>query len=263
MNFQLKQSERKKAKIKMALKGCSSSGKSMSALFLAKGLCNGDMSKVGVIDTENSIELYSHVGNFNVLSLSPPFSPERYIQAIETCEKAGMKVIIIDSISHCWHYLLQLHGTMPGNSFINWNRITPLHNLFIQKIQQSPCHIISTMRTKQDYIIQTKEGKTSIDKIGLKTIQRNEIEYEFTLVFDLNINHQAKAVKDRTGLFMNKPTFVINEDTGQKILKWCNQEIRINDIKDEITKTNSIKELTSIYNKYPVESNLLQSDYTK
>jgi len=231
MNFQLKQSERKQAKIKMALKGASGTGKSMSALLLAKGLCNGNLAKVAVIDSEKSIELYSHLGNFNVLNLSQPFSPERYCQAIEICEKAGMEVIIIDSISHCWHYLLMLHGAMAGNSFQNWNRITPLHNAFVQKILQSNCHIICTMRSKQDYLIQTQNGKTTIEKIGLKAIQRSEIEYEFTTVLDLNMTHHAKATKDRTNLFTDKAEFVITENTGKYILDWCNCEVPIVEIK--------------------------------
>ena len=83
MNHQIQQSERKNVKIKMALKGCSSSGKSLSSLLIAKGLTNGDLSKVVVIDTENSIDLYSHIGKFNVLSLHQPYSPENYIKAIE------------------------------------------------------------------------------------------------------------------------------------------------------------------------------------
>jgi len=226
MNQRLKQTSRQGVKIKMALKGCSSSGKSMSSLLIAKGLCNGDLSKVAVIDTENSINLYSHIGTFNALILSQPFSPERYIQAIDTCEKAGMKVVIIDSISHCWHYLLYLHGSLQGNSFMNWNKITPLHNAFIQKIQQSTCHIICTIRTKQDYLLQTKDGKITIEKVGLKPIQRNEIEYEFTTVLDINIKHEARVTKDRTGLFMDIPEFVITEEIGTRILNWCTNEAK-------------------------------------
>lgn len=225
--MQLRQSQRQQVPIKLALKGASGTGKSMSALLLAKGLCNGDLSKVAVIDTENSIELYSHIGNFNVLNLSQPFSPDRYIQAIETCENANMEIIIIDSISHCWHYLLMLHGAIQGgNSFTNWNKVTPLQNAFVQKISLSKCHIICTMRSKQDYLIQTQNGRTTIEKIGLKAIQRNEIEYEFTTVLDIDMNHQAKATKDRTGLFMDKPELVITESTGKKILDWCNCEVK-------------------------------------
>lgn len=259
--MQLKQSQRQQVPIKLALKGASGTGKSMSALLLAKGLCNGDLSKVAVIDTENSIELYSHIGSFNVLNLPAPFSPEKYIQAIEVCEKAGMAVIVLDSISHCWHYLLQLHGAMLGNSFTNWNKISPLQNAFVQKIQQSPCHIICTMRSKQDYLIQTQNGKTTIEKIGLKAIQREEIEYEFSTVLDIDMNHQAKATKDRTGLFMDKPEFVITENTGNQILEWCNCGVKLDDVRQQIKASNTIEQLNSIYNYYPFWYNMLSQDF--
>src|SRR5690242_7927040 len=100
--MQLQQASRKNAKIKMALQGPSGSGKTYGALLIAFGLYN-DWKKIAVIDTENhSSELYAHLGSYQVLHLSSPFSPERYIQAIRTCEKVGMEVIIIDSISHEW-----------------------------------------------------------------------------------------------------------------------------------------------------------------
>ena len=261
MNFTIKQSEKKEAKIKLALKGTSGSGKSLSSLLLAKGLGGGDLAKCCVIDTENSIELYSHIGNFHVLSLLQPFSPENYIKAISACEDAGFEVIIIDSISHCWHHLLQLHGSMAGSSFTNWSKITPLHNSFVQKIQQSPCHIICTIRSKQDYLIQTQGNKTTIEKVGLKAIQRAEIEYEFTTMLDLNIAHQAKAVKDRTGLFMDKNLFTITEGTGCQILNWCKNGVKADDVKQEISKAASIDQLTEIYKLYPTMYNMLAGDF--
>ncbi|MFT4645936.1 MAG: hypothetical protein ACI8ZX_002359, partial [Planctomycetota bacterium] len=116
--MKLTQSTRSNAKMKMALQAPSGAGKSMSALLLAKGLTNDNLSKVAIIDTENkSSNLYAHLGNYNVLSMSPPFSPEKYIEAIDICLKGGMEVIIIDSISHCWDYLLEYHSSMSGNSF--------------------------------------------------------------------------------------------------------------------------------------------------
>ena len=214
--------------MKMALQGLSSSGKSMSALLIAKGMCSGDLSKVAVIDTENSIELYSHVGKFNVLKLSPPFSPQRYIEAIKTCEDSGMEIIIIDSISHCWTYLLQAHAALQGNSFSNWQKVSPVHNGFVQRIMDSPCHIICTMRSKQDYLMQTVSNKTTVEKVGLRAIQRIGIEYDFTTVFDIGLNHQAKAIKDRTGLFLDAPAFLISEETGKRINEWCNPSIQEN-----------------------------------
>ena len=59
--MQLRKSERKKAKIKLALQGAAGSGKTYSSLLLAKGLTNGDLSNVAIIDTENgSADLYAH-----------------------------------------------------------------------------------------------------------------------------------------------------------------------------------------------------------
>jgi len=221
--MELKQANRKQAIMKMASQGLSSSGKSLSALLIAKGMCKGDLSKCAVIDTENSIELYSHVGKFNVLKLSPPFSPQRYIEAIKACEDApGVEVIIIDSISHCWNYLLQAHAALQGNSFTNWQKVTPVHNGFVQRIMDSPCHIICTMRSKQDYLMQTVSGKTTVEKVGMRAIQRIGIEYDFTTVFEIGLNHLAKAIKDRSGLFLDLPAFMITEETGVKINQWCN-----------------------------------------
>lgn len=90
--MEIRKAARKQAKIKLALQGPSGSGKTMSALLLASGMT--EWSKIAVIDTENhSADLYSELGQYNVLQLSQPFTPERYITAIKTCEHAGMEVI--------------------------------------------------------------------------------------------------------------------------------------------------------------------------
>jgi adenylylsulfate kinase-like enzyme len=100
--MELRHATRKQTKIKLALQGPAGSGKTYSALLLAFGLTNA-WNNIAIIDTENhSADLYAHLGNFNVLSLDKPFCPERYIEAIELCEKAGMEVIILDSITHEW-----------------------------------------------------------------------------------------------------------------------------------------------------------------
>src|ERR1017187_5474520 len=103
---QLQTAQRKRAKIKMGLQGPSGSGKTYSALLVSYGLCM-DWTKIGLVDSENhSGELYAHLGPYNVLNLSAPFTPEQYIEAITVCEKAGMEVIIIDGMSQEWECLL-------------------------------------------------------------------------------------------------------------------------------------------------------------
>ncbi|AFK04114.1 AAA ATPase [Emticicia oligotrophica DSM 17448] len=221
--MQLQQAERKKAFIKMALQSCAGGGKTYSALLLAHGLCN-DWQKIAVIDAENnSASLYAHLGAYNVLDLQPPFSPERYIQAIQTCIEAEMEVIIIDGISQEWDYIIEEHSKLTGNSFTNWSKFTPRHNAFIQKMLQTKAHIIATIRTKQDYVLNEKNGKMVPEKVGLKGVMRDSTDYEFTLVFDLDVKHYATASKDRTSLFMDLPAFQISQDTGKILAAWCNQ----------------------------------------
>jgi hypothetical protein len=251
--MELRTAQRRQAKIKLAFQGPSGSGKTMSALLLASGIT--DWSKIAVIDTENhSADLYAHLGGYNVLQLSKPFTPERYIKAIEVCEQAKMEVIIMDSITHEWDGaggILSIHSAMAGNTFTNWNKVTPRHNAFVQKILESSCHIISTIRTKSDYTLTDKNGKMVPEKVGLKGIQRDGIDFEFTIVFDLDIKHVAKASKDRTGLFMDQSEEVITPAHGKKILEWCNSGISLTDIKSQISSANSVERLREILKTYP------------
>jgi hypothetical protein len=250
--MQLQQASKKRAKIKMALQGPSGSGKTYSALLIAYGITN-DWSSIAVIDTENhSANLYAHLGNYNVLNIDAPFTPEKFIQAIKLCESAGMKILILDGISGEWESILDIHANMTGNSFTNWSKLTPRHNEFVQTILQSPLHIIATIRTKQDYVLQEKNGKQVPEKVGLKAITREGMDYEFTIVLDIDIKHHATASKDRTQLFIDKPEFTITSDTGKRILQWCNQtdEVEIKEeenIQIQIQECTNIKDLINLY----------------
>ncbi len=271
--MELRNAERKQAKIKMGLQAPSGAGKTYSALLLAYGLIN-DWSKIAVIDTENhSADLYAHLGNYQVLAFEQPFSPERYIQAIEVCEKAGMEVIILDSISHEWEGvggILDIHGAMMGNSFTNWAKVTPRHNAFVQKLLQSSSHIIATIRSKQDYVLSEKNGKMVPEKIGLKGVTREGLDYEFTIVLELDLKHQATATKDRTQLFMDKPTFIITPDTGKTIKAWCESgaaptpaATSVEELKDMVKSTVTVEALTALYRTYPETSKLLIPEFNK
>ena len=265
--MQLRKSNRSQAKIRIALQGASGSGKTYSSLLLAYGLCQ-DWSKIAVIDTENqSADLYSHLGQYNVLTLQPPFSPERYIEALSTCEASGMEVIIIDSLSHEWEGeggILDIHGNMAGNSFTNWAKITPRHNSLVQKILHSNAHIIVTVRSKQDYVITEKNGKQVPEKVGLKAVQRDGLEYDFSIVFELDINHQAVCSKDRTQLFAQKIPFKIEPQTGQKIREWCNGgqgniEPVMDPIEAKIKAAVSLEEHTQLYRRVEDKNKYLEA----
>lgn len=227
--MQLQKATRKKVKLRLGLSAVSGGGKTYSALLLAKGLV-GSWDKVAVIDTENnSASLYSHLGEFNTIELTSPYTPERYVQAIKACEDAGMECIIIDSITHEWDGkggMLEIHSSMTGNSFTNWSSLTPRHQKFIDSILHSRCHVITTVRRKQDYeMTKDASGKTKVEKAGLKEVTREGFEYELTVNFNLDEKHNCTASKDRTGMFMDAPVFKITEDTGKQLAAWCNDGI--------------------------------------
>nr|WP_315160849.1 AAA family ATPase [uncultured Flavobacterium sp.] len=253
--MKLQKAERHQVKLRIGLSGPSGFGKTYSALLLAYGITN-DWNKIALIDTENkSASLYSHLGDFNVLSLEEPFSPERYIKAIKVCEESDIKIIIIDSISSEWQGkggCLEIHEQL-GGTFQMWSKITPRHNSFIDAIVQSKCHVIITTRSKVDYSLdKDSNGKTKVMKLGTKSITREGLEYELTVNFEfLNDNHLVRASKDRTELFSGKAEFIINSSTGKKLIEWCNLGISIDKIKEEINSCETADALKQAYGKYP------------
>lgn len=131
----------------------------------------------------------------------------------------------------------------------------------MQKILQSERHIICTMRCKQDYVLNEKNGKLVPEKVGLKAVMRDGIVYEFTIVFDINMKHQCVVSKDRTNLFVGKPDFMITPTTGEIIKDWCNDGVTVEAIRGRINQAKSIEELTSIYHQYPKWNQQLTSDF--
>ena len=239
--IEIRKATRKQAKLRVGLSGPSGSGKTYSALLLARGLTTS-WNKVLMIDTENgSGELYSDLGEYNIISLTAPYSPERYIEAIQAAEKAGVEVIVVDSTSHEWDGkggCLEINehlasAKFKGNTWAAWSETTPRHQKFIQAIVSSACHVITTARSKTD-MIQTEDKK--IKKVGMKEVQREGFEYELTV--NLNIDrehHLAIASKDRTGLFIDRDPFLISEETGKELLEWNNGgEVDINGLKRQI-----------------------------
>lgn len=228
MTLQFRKAERRKAKLRLGLVGVAGSGKTYSALRLAKGLGG----KTALIDSEaGSGDLYANDFDYDIVNLQAPFSPEKYIDAIKAAEEAGYDTIIIDSLSHAWAGeggLLDQQGKIAdksksGNSYAAWRTITPQHNAFIEAMLQSKCHIIATMRAKADYSMDKGEdGKSKITKLGLAPVQREGMDYEFTVVLDIDQTHDAVASKDRTRLFPTGQYIKITEDTGKKLLEWLN-----------------------------------------
>lgn len=253
--------ERKKAKLRLALCGPSGSGKTYGALQVAKGLGG----KIAMIDTENgSGELYADVCDYDVAQLEAPYSPDRYIEMIRGAEAAGYNVLIIDSLSHAWTGeggVLDMHdkaaaSSRSGNGFAAWREVTPKHNALVEAILRSNLHIITTMRTKTAYeIVEDDRGKKAPRKIGLAPVQRDGMEYEFTVVLDLSVDkHIATSSKDRTRLFDGQH-MVLTPAVGESLLNWLESGVDMDAIKRQqadsirarIAKCADVEALSALY----------------
>jgi hypothetical protein len=194
---------------------------------LARGLI-GPTGKIAYIDTENqSAKLYSDVTEFFHCDLAAPFEYQKFIDAILAAEKAGFDAVVIDSHTHLWQGTLDHKSNLDrkgGNSFTNWNDAGKHFNEVIQTILQAKIHVLACLRVKTEYVVQEEtnaKGKTVQvpKKVGLAPVMRDNIEYEFTTVFEIGMDHHCTPSKDRTGLFVDK-TFRITERTGEKIAGW-------------------------------------------
>lgn len=219
MTFQ--RASRKKAKLKLAICGPSGSGKTFSALRLASGLSD----KVAFIDTENgSASLYSDRFAFDVMDLAPPYTPAKFIAAINDAVAAGYGVVVIDSATHLWEGVLEekaVQDARPGaNSYTNWNEAGKKFKGSIDVVRQSAIHVIFCMRSKMSYVLEENDkGKKVPRKVGMEPVIREGTEYEFSTIFEIDMAHQAHVTKDRTGLFVDT-VFQVSEDTAKKLLEW-------------------------------------------
>lgn len=223
-------------RLRLALCGPTGSGKTYTALVIAQELAGPD-GLVGVIDTEHgSASLYSDEFTFQTLELTS-FEPKKYVSAIREAEAAGITVLIIDSLSHAWmgvggalDQVDKAGARMGGNKFAAWRDVTPQHNELVDAILSAKMHIICTMRSKMEYILEekVKDGRTTVvpRKVGMAPIQRDGVEYEFTLVGEMDINHSLVITKTRInaldGVVVSKP----DKDIAVTILGWLHGETR-------------------------------------
>jgi len=222
---QIRKARRSATKLRLLLTGPSGAGKTWGALQIAKGMGG----KTVVIDTEEgSSDLYDHLHDFDVIDLRPPFSPERYIEAIKAAEEAGYEVIVIDSVTHCWSgpggclEILEdvAKAQFRGNTWSAFSVITPRWRAFVDAILRSPAHVICCGRSKTETAQVDDHGKKKVAKLGMKLEARDGLEFEFTCVLDLiHDGHYATVSKDRTGLFAGDPT-PITPATGERLAAW-------------------------------------------
>ena len=217
------------SKLRLGLIGPAGSGKTMTALRIARGLA-GESGRVAVIDTERgSASLYAGERGleFDVMELDS-YEVDRFLEGLREAEKAGVDVLIIDSLSHAWAgkggilEFVDATKKRGGGGIDAWGKATPLHNQLRDGMLGSSMHIIATMRSKTEYVVEKDErtGKTSVKKIGMQPVQREGMEFEFDVVGDVNAEHELVVTKSRAIFLKDAIVREAGEELGKQLRDW-------------------------------------------
>lgn len=199
--IQFKKAVKFESKGRVALVGPAGSGKSFTALVIARMLV-GPEGKIAAVDTEHgSLSKYAHTKacggpgvcedpshfDFDVVELSS-FSPENFMAALKAAESAGYDAFLADSLSHFWMgkdgalEFVDMASKKNRDQMGGWKDFRPHERAMVDAMIASPMHVVCTMRTKTDYQEIVVDGKKKRVKIGLAPVQRDGLEYEFDLV---------------------------------------------------------------------------------
>jgi hypothetical protein len=223
-----KKATKLQSRLRLALLGPTGSGKTYTALRIAKALG----LRIALIDTERgSASKYSGEFDFDVLELET-FAPATYVEALRAAEAEGYDVVIVDSLSHAWMgkegALEQVDkvgkrsgGGASGNNFGAWREVTPMHNNLVDAILACKMHVIATMRVKMEYVMEKdSRGQTTVRKVGLQPQQRDGLEYEFDVIADIDQEHNFIVSKTRCRALDGYIEKQAGEDVAHKLKAW-------------------------------------------
>ncbi len=243
------------AKARIALTGPSGSGKTYTALALGFGL--GE--KVAVIDTERgSASKYVGRNGWQFDTVQPAsYSPLSLVDILAAAAGADYPVVVIDSLSHYWMgadgMLEQVDRRGGSNKFTSgWKVVGPEEKRMLDAILAYPGHVIATLRTKTDYVLETNDrGKQEPKRVGLKPIQREGIEYEFDLIGDMDRDNILTVTKTRmetveVGATIPRP----GVELAKQIVAFCSEGSPvppISEFRSRATAAATVEELKALF----------------
>ncbi|AGT12177.1 AAA-ATPase [Mycobacterium phage Jabbawokkie] len=231
MSLSFKPATREASYARIALSGPSGSGKTYTALALGTALAD----KVAVIDTERgSASKYVGLNGWQFDTVQPDsFSPLSLVELLGLAAGGEYGCVIVDSLSHYW---MGVDGMLEqadrhavrGNTFAGWKEVRPDERRMIDALVSYPGHVIVTMRSKTEYVIEENErGKKTPRKVGMKPEQRDGIEYEFDVVGDLDHDNTLTVVKSRIHTLSKAVVPMPGEEFAHQIRDWLSDGARV------------------------------------
>lgn len=220
-----KKANKTESKLRLAIYGVSGSGKTKSALRIAKGISNIIGGRIALIDSERgTASKYSDEFDFDTAILENK-KIESYKLAINESAKMGYEILIIDSASHAWESILEeveivAQSSFRGNTWSAWSKLTPKYKKFIDAIVSYPGHVIITMRSKTEW---DRNEKNQPIRVGTSPESGKGIEYEFDMLLSLSSNHVGEIIKDRSGKFQDRIIESPSENLGEEMINWLRQ----------------------------------------
>ena len=231
MTFEIRKAQRQGARLLIQLSGVSGSGKTYTALQLAYGLAGNDADKVVMIDTENrrgSLYADSLPQPFNIIDFYAPFSPARYIQAIEAACAAGAEVIVIDSTSHEWESEGGCEWIANQTRFPDWKRAKAEHKRFMTYMLQCPAHVIACTRAREK--VDFSDPKNPI-KLGIQPIQEKNFSYEATvslMMHDQGLRQDVLKCPAELQAVLGRGQGYVGAADGQALRQWVDGGAKVN-----------------------------------
>lgn len=209
---------------RLALIGPAGSGKTWTGLVTASALAQG--GSIAVIDTNRRQSLhYADMWKFDVAHMRS-FHPDNLTAALADC--SSYDVAVVDTWSSFWsgpegmleQVDLASEGR-PGSTFNNgWKTMRPNEVRMIEAMMSFPGHLVVTIRTKTEWLVGNVDGKAKPVKVGTKPEQRENLEYEFDLVANMDMDNTLTVVKSHCPPLHNAQITKPTEEFGFTFLQW-------------------------------------------
>jgi hypothetical protein len=264
------------SKAVLGIAGISGDGKTYTALLIARGMVN-KASEIGFLDTENRRgSLYADIldGQFMIGDLYPPFSPNRYADAIKEFQEAGVKVLVIDSVTHEWEGDGGCDDIANGpkadgtpRKVANWIGAKREHKKFMNVLLQSNMDIICCIRAREK-----TDFKDPTKPVSLGILPICEKNFMFELTASIMMGNQGKTQRQLKIPSFLKEAFgngqdYLGIDTGKKIRDWLNKGKKdspeILKLKSEflMVAEQGVKALEQLWNTLSKENKMVLKDH--